>query len=57
MSVNIKIIIRNADQEQNMNLFQNEINVLKMDFTSNKNKVIEYLIDNVLDVDLSIPAV
>jgi hypothetical protein len=28
-----------------------------MDYSSNKNKVIDYLLDNVLDVDLAIPAV
>jgi hypothetical protein len=35
----------------------NEISLLKMDYNSNKNKVIEFLIENVLDVDMTIPDV
>jgi sortase (surface protein transpeptidase) len=46
-----------AEQHNSEKQFNADVNSLKSDYNLNKNKVIDYLIDNVLDVDLAIPAV
>lgn len=46
-----------TEQEEASKKVDNEISLLQMDYKSSKNIVIDFILENVLDVDIVIPDV
>ena len=50
-----KINVHKSSQEDNESKFKGELQSIQSDYKQNKDKVIDFLIDNVLNVQLEIP--